>query len=48
MPYKISPESNIFNYNLIEKIYEVDEKIYDVEKVFPSIYLATELSRNKL
>ena len=23
-------------------------KIYDVEKVFPSIYLATELSRNKL
>ena len=26
MPYKISPESNIFNYNLIEKIYEVDEK----------------------
>ncbi len=24
------------------------EKIYDVEKVIPSIYLATELSRNKL
>ena len=23
-------------------------KIYDVEEVFPSIYLATELSRNKL
>ena len=23
-------------------------KIYDVEKVFPSIYLATDLSRNKL
>ena len=23
-------------------------KIYDVEKVFPSIYLATELSRTKL
>ena len=23
-------------------------KIYDVEKVIPSIYLATELSRNKL
>ena len=23
-------------------------KIYDVKKVFPSIYLATELSRNKL
>ena len=23
-------------------------KIYDVEKIFPSIYLATELSRNKL
>ena len=33
MPYKISPESNIFNYNLIDKIYEVDEKIYDVEKL---------------
>ena len=24
------------------------KKIYDVKKVFPSIYLATELSRNKL
>ena len=24
------------------------EKIYDVEKIIPSIYLATELSRNKL
>jgi hypothetical protein len=23
-------------------------KIYDVENIFPSIYLATELSRNKL
>jgi hypothetical protein len=23
-------------------------KIYDVEEVYPSIYLATELSRNKL
>ena len=23
-------------------------KIYDVEKVYPSIYLATELSRSKL
>ena len=23
-------------------------KIYDVEEIFPSIYLATELSRNKL
>ena len=23
-------------------------KIYDVEKIFPSIYLATELSRTKL
>ena len=23
-------------------------KIYDVEKIFPSIYLATELSRSKL
>jgi hypothetical protein len=28
----------------------IDEanKIYDVEEIFPSIYLATELSRNKL
>ena len=24
------------------------EKIYDVEKVIPSIYLVTELSRNKI
>ena len=24
------------------------EKIYDVEKIIPSIYLATELSRNKI
>ena len=24
------------------------EKIYDVEEVIPSIYLATELSRNKI
>ena len=23
-------------------------KIYDVDEIFPSIYLATELSRNKL
>ena len=23
-------------------------KIYDVEKIYPSIYLATDLSRNKL
>ena len=23
-------------------------KIYDVKKIFPSIYLATDLSRNKL
>ena len=23
-------------------------KIYDVEEIFPSIYLATDLSRNKL
>ena len=30
-----------------EVIIEAD-KIYDVEKVIPSIYLATELSRNKL
>lgn len=33
MPYKISSKSNIFNYNLIDKIYEVDEKIYDVQKL---------------
>ena len=33
-----------------EKKEVIDEanKIYDVEKVFPSIYLATELSRNKI
>ena len=30
-----------------EVIYEA-KKIYDVEKVIPSIYLASELSRNKL
>ena len=33
-----------------EKKEVIDEanKIYDVEKVIPSIYLASELSRNKL
>ena len=33
-----------------EKKEVIDEanKIYDVEEIFPSIYLATELSRNKL
>jgi len=36
--------------NQDEKKEVIDEanKIYDVEKIFPSIYLATELSRNKL
>ena len=36
--------------NLDEKQEVINEanKIYDVEEVFPSIYLATELSRNKL
>ena len=31
-----------------EEVINEANKIYDVEKVFPSIYLATELSRNKL
>ena len=31
-----------------KEVIEEANKIYDVEKVFPSIYLATELSRNKL
>lgn len=44
MPYKIFPESNIFNYKLIEKIYEVDEKIYDVEKLRNKF---SELTNNK-
>ena len=36
--------------NLEEKNEVINEanKIYDVEKIFPSIYLATDLSRNKL
>ena len=36
--------------NAEEKKEAINEanKIYDVEKIFPSIYLATELSRNKL
>jgi osmotically-inducible protein OsmY len=36
--------------NQDEKKEVIDEanKIYDVEKIFPSIYLVTELSRNKL
>ena len=36
--------------NLEEKKEVINEanKIYDVNKVFPSIYLASELSRNKL
>ena len=33
-----------------EKKQVIDEanKIYDVKEIFPSIYLATELSRNKI
>ena len=31
-----------------KKFYSEAEKIYDVEKIIPSIYLATELSRNKI
>ena len=31
-----------------EEVVNEANKIYDVEKVYPSIYLATELSRNKL
>ena len=31
-----------------EEVINEANKIYDVKKVFPSIYLATELSRNKL
>tara|TARA_Y100001970_G_scaffold292179_1_gene432323 strand:+ start:2076 stop:2654 length:579 start_codon:yes stop_codon:yes gene_type:complete len=31
-----------------KEVIEEANKIYDVEKIFPSIYLATELSRNKL
>ena len=30
------------------EIKEAVEKIYDVEKVIPSIYLVTDLSRNKI
>ena len=32
----------------MEQVMNEANKIYDVEKVIPSIYLATELSRNKL
>ena len=45
---------NIYIFGIAMDIEEKKEvineanKIYDVEKVFPSIYLATELSRNKL
>ena len=45
---------NIYIFGIAMDIKEKEEvineanKIYDVEKVFPSIYLATELSRNKL
>tara|TARA_B100001059_G_C17815997_1_gene575296 strand:+ start:1705 stop:2283 length:579 start_codon:yes stop_codon:yes gene_type:complete len=31
-----------------KEVLDEANKIYDVEKIFPSIYLATELSRNKL
>ena len=31
-----------------KEVMDEANKIYDVEKIFPSIYLATELSRNKL
>ena len=36
------------NHKEKEEVINEANKIYDVEKVFPSIYLATELSRNKL
>ena len=45
---------NIYIFGIAMDVKEKKEvineanKIYDVEKVFPSIYLATELSRNKL
>jgi len=45
---------NIYIFGIAMDVEEKKEvineanKIYDVEKVFPSIYLATELSRNKL
>ena len=32
----------------LEEVINEANKIYDVKKVIPSIYLATELSRNKL
>jgi hypothetical protein len=31
-----------------KEVMEEANKIYDVKDIFPSIYLATELSRNKL
>ena len=31
-----------------EEVVNEANQIYDVEKVYPSIYLASELSRNKL
>ena len=47
-------KKNIYIFGIAMDVEEKKEvineanKIYDVEKVFPSIYLATELSRNKL
>jgi len=42
--------SLIFNKKTKSRNYTLEtiNKIYDVEKIFPSIYLATDLSRNKL
>ena len=31
-----------------QKVIKEAKKIYDVKNIFPSIYLASELSRNKL
>ena len=45
---------NIYIFGIAMDQDEKDEvineanKIYDVEKIYPSIYLATDLSRNKL
>ena len=48
------PDKNIYIFGIAMDIDEKKEvlseaeKIYDVEKVIPSIYLVTELSRNKI
>ena len=44
----VSPHGIAMDQDEKKEVINEANKIYDVEKVLPSIYLAAELSRNKL